>query len=175
LLENVYPLVTIFEITTYREVKVMRESEILLVEDNENDIFLTKRAFAKSNIENEIIVARDGEEAIDYLFGNGAKSCMDGNLCPVLILLDIHLPKIDGLQVLKRIRDDQRTHLCRVVILTSSEQEGDLLRSYQLGVDSFIHKPVDFLQFAEAVAQVGLYWLVLNEQPPSGKIRRNTR
>jgi two-component system, response regulator len=145
----------------------MRETELLLVEDNENDILLTKRALTKSNIKNEIIVARDGAEAIDYLFGNGANSCLDGKLCPVLILLDIHLPKIDGLEVLKRIRDDKRTRLCRVVILTSSKEETDLIRSYQLGVDSFIPKPVDFLQFAEAVSQIGLYWLVLNEQPPT--------
>jgi CheY-like chemotaxis protein len=152
----------------------MRATEILLVEDNENDILLTKRALAKSNLKNEIIVARDGEAAIDYLFGNGAKSCLDGKVCPVLILLDIHLPKIDGLEVLKRIRDDHRTRLCRVVILTSSKEEGDLIRSYQLGVDSFIPKPVDFLQFAESVSLVGLYWLVLNEQPPAENIRRTT-
>ena len=144
----------------------MRETELLLVEDNENDILLTKRALTKANIKNEIIVARDGGEAIDYLFGNGANSCLDGNLCPMLILLDIHLPKIDGLEVLKRIRDDKRTHLCRVVILTSSKEESDLIRSYQLGVNSFIRKPVDFSQFAEAILQLGLYWLVLNEQPP---------
>ena len=149
----------------------MRETELLLVEDNENDILLTKRALTKSNIKNEIIVARDGAEAIDYLFGNGANSCLDGKLCPVLILLDIHLPKIDGLEVLKRIRDDKRTHLCRVVILTSSKEENDLIRSYQLGVNSFIRKPVDFSQFAEAILQVGLYWLVLNEQPPEENIR----
>jgi CheY-like chemotaxis protein len=153
----------------------MRETELLLVEDNENDILLTQRALTKSNIKNEIIVARDGAEAIDYLFGNGANSCLDGKLCPVLILLDIHLPKIDGLEVLKRIRDDKRTRLCRVVILTSSKEETDLIRSYQLGVDSFIPKPVDFLQFAEVVSQVGLYWLVLNEQPPAENIRRTTR
>jgi CheY-like chemotaxis protein len=153
----------------------MRETELLLVEDNENDILLTQRALTKSNIKNEIIVARDGAEAIDYLFGNGANSCLDGKLCPVLILLDIHLPKIDGLEVLKRIRDDKRTRLCRVVILTSSKEETDLIRSYQLGVDSFIPKPVDFLQFAEAVSQVGLYWLILNEQPPAENIRRTTR
>ena len=145
----------------------MRETELLLVEDNENDILLTKHALTKSNIKNEIIVARDGAEAIDYLFGNGAKSCLDGKLCPVLVLLDIHLPKIDGLEVLKRIRDDERTRLCRVVILTSSKEESDLIRSYQLGVNSFIRKPVDFSQFAEAILQVGLYWLVLNEQPPA--------
>ena len=145
----------------------MRETELLLVEDNENDILLTQRALTKSNIKNEIIVARDGAEAIDYLFGNGAKSCVDGKLCPVLVLLDIHLPKIDGLEVLKRIRDDERTRLCRVVILTSSKEESDLIRSYQLGVNSFIRKPVDFSQFAEAILQVGLYWLVLNEQPPA--------
>ena len=145
----------------------MKETELLLVEDNENDILLTKHALTKSNIKNEIIVARDGEEAIDYLFGKGAKSCLDGKLCPVLVLLDIHLPKIDGLEVLKRIRDDKRTHLCRVVILTSSKEESDLIRSYQLGVNSFIRKPVDFSQFAEAILQVGLYWLVLNEQPPA--------
>jgi len=144
----------------------MRETELLLVEDNENDILMTKRALTKANIKNEIIVARDGGEAIDYLFGNGANSCLDGNLCPMLILLDIHLPKIDGLEVLKRIRDDKRTHLCRVVILTSSKEESDLIRSYQLGVNSFIRKPVDFSQFAEAILQLGLYWLVLNEQPP---------
>ena len=149
----------------------MRETELLLVEDNENDILLTKRALTKANVKNEIIVARDGAEAIDYLFGNGAKSCLDGKLCPVLILLDIHLPKIDGLEVLKRIRDDERTHLCRVVILTSSKEESDLIRSYQLGVNSFIRKPVDFSQFAEAILQVGLYWLVLNEQPPEENIR----
>ena len=132
----------------------MRETELLIVEDNENDILLTKRALTKSNIKNEIIVARDGAEAIDYLFGNGANSCLDGKLCPVLILLDIHLPKIDGLEVLKRIRDDKRTRLCRVVILTSSKEENDLIRSYQLGVNSFIRKPVDFSQFAEAILQV---------------------
>ena len=149
----------------------MRETELLLVEDNENDILMTKRALTKSNIKNEVIVARDGAEAIDYLFGNGANSCLDGNLCPMLILLDIHLPKIDGLEVLKRIRDDKRTHLCRVVILTSSKEESDLIRSYQLGVNSFIRKPVDFSQFAEAILQVGLYWLVLNEQPPEENIR----
>ena len=108
---------------------------------------------------------------MDMLFGNGANSCLDGNLCPVLILLDIHLPKIDGLEVLKRIRDDKRTHLCRAVILTSSKEESDLIRSYQLGVNSFIRKPVDFSQFAEAILQVGLYWLVLNEQPPEENIR----
>lgn len=152
----------------------MRESEILLVEDNENDIILTKRALAKSNLKNEIIVAKDGAEAIDYLFGNGADSCLDGKLCPLLILLDIRLPKIDGLEVLKRVRDDQRTHLCRVVILTSSKEESDLIRSYELGVDSFIRKPVDFLRFVEAVSQVGLYWLVLNEQPPAETIRLTT-
>ena len=129
----------------------MRETELLIVEDNENDI----------------IVARDGAEAIDYLFGSGANSCLDEKWCPLLILLDIHLPKIDGLEVLKRIRDDKRTHLCRVVILTSSKEESDLIRSYQLGVNSFIRKPVDFSQFAEAILQVGLYWLVLNEQPPA--------
>ena len=153
----------------------MRETELLLVEDNENDILLTKRALTKSNIKNEIIVARDGAEAIDYLFGNRAESCLDGKLCPVLVLLDIHLPKIDGLEVLKRIRDDERTRLCRVVILTSSKEESDLIRSYQLGVNSFIRKPVDFSQFAEAILQVGLYWLVLNEQPPAENIRRTTR
>jgi CheY-like chemotaxis protein len=149
----------------------MRETELLLVEDNENDILLTKHALTKSNIKNEIIVARDGAEAIDYLFGNGAKSCLDGKLCPVLVLLDIHLPKIDGLEVLKHIRDDERTRLCRVVILTSSKEESDLIRSYQLGVNSFIRKPVDFSQFAEAILQVGLYWLVLNEHPPAENIR----
>ena len=137
----------------------MRETELLIVEDNENDI----------------IVARDGAEAIDYLFGSGANSCLDEKWCPLLILLDIHLPKIDGLKVLKRIRDDKRTHLCRVVILTSSKEENDLIRSYQLGVNSFIRKPVDFSQFAEAILQVGLYWLVLNEQPPTENIRRTTR
>ncbi len=145
----------------------MREKEILLVEDNDNDILLTKRALNKANIMNEITVAQDGEEALEYLLGRQDKPSQKGNACPVLILLDLKLPKIDGLEVLKRIRSNERTCMCPVVILTSSREETDIIAGYKLGANSYIQKPVDFNQFVQAVTQLGLYWLVLNEPPPT--------
>jgi two-component system, response regulator len=142
-----------------------RNQEILLVEDNEDDIFLTKRAFSKAGLKNEIVVARDGEEAISYLFGAHNEHLNDP--CPALILLDINLPKIDGLEILKRLRSEPRTRLCRVVILTSSNEDSNILKGYNLGATAYIRKPVDFKQFANVVSQVGLFWLVLNEPPPN--------
>ena len=145
----------------------MRERELLLVEDNDNDIILTKRALTKANIKNELVIARDGVEAIDYLYGKFQKNSGDERLCPALILLDLKLPKVDGLEVLKRIRDDKRTYICTVVILTSSKEDIDLTGCYELGANSYIRKPVDYLQFVEAIRQLGLYWLVLNEPAPT--------
>lgn len=133
---------------------------ILLVEDNEDDIALTLRAFDKNKIANTIEVARDGTEALDYLFRDDG----DGH---DLVLLDLKLPKLSGLEVLQRIRGDERTRRLPVVVLTSSREERDLIESYDLGANSYIRKPVDFQQFMEAVAHLGLYWLVLNERPPA--------
>jgi two-component system response regulator len=141
---------------------------ILLVEDNPDDEALTLRALKKNNILNEVVVARDGAEALDYLFGTGRHSGRDLSLQPTLVLLDLKLPKVDGLEVLKRLRADARTHLQPVVILTSSREERDIIAGYKLGANSFIRKPVDFEQFMEAVRQLGLYWLVLNIGPPRG-------
>ena len=140
------------------------ESFILLVEDNPKDEALTLRALKKGNIANKVIVAHDGTEALDYLLSRGA----DGNRnhLPQLVLLDLKLPKMDGHEVLKHIRGDQRTQLLPVVILTTSVEDGDRLKGYQLGANSYVRKPVDFAKFAEAVTQLGLYWLVLNEKPP---------
>jgi two-component system, response regulator len=140
---------------------------ILLVEDNADDELLTLRACRQNNIANEVVVARDGVEALDYLFATGAHAGRDMSIMPALILLDLKLPKVDGLEVLRRLRADDRTRLLPVVILTSSREEQDLIRSYSLGANSYICKPVDFTQFATAVQQLGLYWLVLNEFPPS--------
>ena len=148
----------------------MREKEILLVEDNEDDVLLTKRALNQAKIMNKIVVAKDGVEAIEYLFGNPTKTSNETKLCPTLILLDLKLPKIDGLEVLKQIRNDPRTCTCPVVILTASQEEQDIIAGYKLGANSYIRKPVDFSQFVEAVRQLGLYWLVLNEPPPPTKI-----
>lgn len=136
---------------------------ILLVEDNPDDIELTERAFAKNHIINEVVVLRDGAEACEFLFENDRK----GRGLPQVILLDLKLPKISGLEVLERIRGNEETHLIPTVILTSSKQEEDLLEGYRLGVNSYVRKPVDFNEFVEAVRQVGLYWLVLNEAPPA--------
>jgi CheY-like chemotaxis protein len=139
---------------------------ILLVEDNPDDEMLALRALKKSNIANGIVVARDGVEALDYLFGTGSYKDRDTSVMPQIVLLDLKLPKIDGLEVLRRIRSDKRTKLLPVAILTSSKEEKDVVCSYDLGANSYIRKPVDFDQFAESIRQLGLYWLVLNEPPP---------
>ena len=144
----------------------MIKRNILLVEDNPDDVALTLRALNKNNIANEVIVAKDGVEALDYLFGEGAYAGRDATRVPAVILLDLKLPRIDGLEVLERLRKDERTKFAPVVVLTSSKEEQDLVRSYKLGANSYIRKPVDFIQFSEAVRQLGLYWLVLNEPAP---------
>lgn len=144
----------------------MEEKLVLLVEDNPDDEMLTLRAFKKNRIGNKIVVARDGAEALAFLFCTGAYSERDPNELPQLILLDIKLPKIDGLEVLHRIRGDARTKLLPVVILTSSKEEQDLLKGYESGANSYIRKPVDFNEFIEAVRQLDMYWLVLNQAPP---------
>ncbi len=138
---------------------------ILLVEDNPDDEMLTIRALKKNNILNEVVVARDGVQALDYLFGEGEHAGRDISIQPQVILLDLKLPRIDGLEVLKRIRSDERTRLLPVVILTTSNEQRDMISSYELGANSYIRKPVDFDQFMDAVKQLGLYWLVLNEVP----------
>lgn len=140
---------------------------ILLVEDNADDEELTLRAFRKNNILNPVVVARDGVEALDYLFGTGAHSGRDTRVQPQVVLLDLKLPKVDGLEVLRQLRADPRTRLLPVVILTTSNEERDILASYQLGANSYVRKPVDFEQFLEAARQLGLYWLVLNVPPPA--------
>jgi CheY-like chemotaxis protein len=147
----------------------MEKKVILLVEDNPDDELLAIRALKKNNIMNEVVIARDGAEALDYLFGTGAYAGRDTSVMPQVILLDLKLPKIDGLGVLKRLRDDERTKLLPVVVLTSSKEDKDLNESYRLGANSYIRKPVDFIQFTEAIKQLGLYWLVLNEPPPQGE------
>lgn len=143
------------------------QKSILLVEDNPNDEMLTIRALKKNNILNEVIVVRDGKQALDYLFAEGEHEGRDLENDPEVILLDLKLPKIDGLEVLKRIKSDKRTKLLPVVVLTTSNEDQDLLSSYELGANSYIRKPVDFDQFIKAIGQLGLYWLVLNEPPPS--------
>jgi two-component system, response regulator len=147
----------------------MSASSILLVEDNADDEELTLRALRKNNIRNEVVVARDGVEALDYLFGTGVYAERDLTLMPRIVLLDLKLPKIDGLQVLRRLRADSRTRLLPVVILTSSKEQQDLIEGYGLGANSYVRKPVDFSQFIDAVRQLGLYWLILNEQAPVPK------
>jgi two-component system response regulator len=147
----------------------MEEKVILLVEDNPDDEALTIRALKKNNILNVVVVARDGVEALDYLFGTGKYSGRDTTMMPEMILLDLKLPKLDGLEVLRRLRNDERTAILPVVVLTSSKEENDLVESYRLGANSYVRKPVDFNQFSEAVRQLGLYWLVLNELPPNGR------
>ncbi|HLL57428.1 MAG TPA: response regulator [Rubrobacteraceae bacterium] len=144
------------------------EKVILLVEDNPDDELLTRRALKKNSIGNEVVVARDGVEALDYLFGTGAHEGRDLSELPQVMLLDLKLPKIDGLDVLRRVRADERTRLLPVVILTSSREQQDLVNGYGCGANSYIRKPVDFAQFIEAVRQLGLYWLVLNETPQAG-------
>jgi two-component system, response regulator len=144
------------------------EPVILLVEDNPKDEALTLRALKKANIGNRVVVAHDGVEAIDYLLGAGAAASVGGNELPQLILLDLKLPRIDGHEVLRRIRSDEHTRLLPVVILTTSVEDKDRLQGYRLGANSYVRKPVDFVEFAQAVVQLGLYWLVLNEHPPRG-------
>jgi two-component system response regulator len=140
---------------------------ILLVEDNPDDEALTLRALKKNNISNQVIVARDGAEALEYLFGTGQYSGRDANLTPQVVLLDLKLPKVEGLEVLRRMRANASTKLLPVVILTSSNEEQDRINGYDSGANSYVRKPVDFNQFIEAVRQLGLYWLILNEQPPA--------
>jgi len=144
-----------------------KERTILLVEDNPDDVALTLRALEKHNIKNKVTVARDGAEALDYLFATGAYSDRDTSVMPAVIILDLKLPKVDGLTVLERMRADERTKLVPVVILTSSKEEQDMIKGYRLGANSYVRKPVDFAQFIEAARQLGLYWLVINEPPPT--------
>jgi two-component system response regulator len=139
---------------------------ILLVEDNPDDVALTLRAFKKSKIANQIVVVADGIEALDYLLGTGKYSGRDTRISPAVVLLDLNLPKLGGLEVLKQIRSNKTTELLPVVILTSSKEESDLVAGYKLGANSYVRKPVDFEQFSEAAQQLNLYWLVLNEAPP---------
>jgi two-component system response regulator len=144
-----------------------RSNIILLVEDNADDVELTLRAFRKSKILNAIVVVRDGVEALDYLFATGAHAERDPKANPEVILLDLKLPKVGGLDVLRRLCTDQRTRRIPVVVLTSSNEERDILSSYNLGANSFVRKPVDFAQFVEVAEQLAMYWLVTNEPPPN--------
>jgi len=144
----------------------MADKTILLVEDNPDDVELTLRVLKQNNITNQVKVVNDGVEALDYLFAEGDYSDRDISDLPAVILLDLKLPKVDGLEVLRRIRADERTKLTPVVILTSSKEEQDLINGYSLGANSYVRKPVEFGQFADAVRQLGLYWLLLNEPPP---------
>ena len=144
----------------------MRDNVILLVEDNPDDELLTLRALKKNDIANEVVVARDGVEALDYLFATGEYAGRDASVMPQLILLDLKLPRVDGLEVLRRLRSDERTRLLPVVILTSSKELEDMLDSYGSGANSYVRKPVNFEQFVWAVEQLKLYWLGLNEAPP---------
>jgi len=144
----------------------MRNKVILLVEDNPSDVKLTRRALDKNQITNELVVAEDGGEALDYLFGTGKYAGRDVKDIPAVVMLDLKLPKLGGLEVLQRIRGCDATALLPVVVLTSSDQEQDIIASYRLGANSYIRKPVDFNRFAEAVRTLGMYWLLLNESPP---------
>jgi len=146
-----------------------RSETILLVEDNDDDIELTLRALKENNIKNGIKVMPDGVEALDYLFCRGAYADRDADDMPIVILLDLKMPKLDGMEVLKRLRGDERTKLIPVVILTTSDEEKDRFQSYDLGANSYVRKPVEFAAFSEAVRQLGLYWMLLNEPPPKAK------
>jgi CheY-like chemotaxis protein len=144
----------------------MSDKVILLVEDNPDDEALAIRALKRHHVGNTIVVAHDGVEALDYLFGTGLYAGRDISLKPSVVLLDLKLPRVDGLEVLRRVREDDRTKLLPVVVLTTSSEEQDLLDSYSLGCNSYIRKPVDFIQFSEAIRQLGMYWLLMNEAPP---------
>lgn len=144
----------------------MERKIILLVEDNPNDEELTLVALGQNKIRNEVVVAHDGVEALDYLFGTGSHAGRDIKVMPAVVLLDLNLPKVNGLEVLQRVRADPRTRPVPVVVLTSSKEEQDLIASYSLGCNSYVRKPVSFSEFAEATRQLGLYWLLLNETPP---------
>jgi CheY-like chemotaxis protein len=144
----------------------MNDKVILLVEDNPDDEALAIRALKRHHVGNTIVVAHDGVEALDYLFGTGLYTGRDISLKPSVVLLDLKLPRVDGLEVLRRVREDDRTKLLPVVVLTTSSEEQDLLDSYSLGCNSYIRKPVDFIQFSEAIRQLGMYWLLMNEAPP---------
>lgn len=144
----------------------MNSKVILLVEDNTRDEALTRRALSKSNVLNEVVSVRDGVEALDYLFGTGPYEGKERPVVPELILLDLKLPRIDGLQVLEKIRQNESTRRLPVVIFTSSSEDEDMIRSYDLGANSYVRKPVDFAQFQDATTQLGMYWLVLNQPPP---------
>ena len=143
----------------------MKEKVILVVEDNPRDEALTLRALKKSNVVNDVVVVRDGVEALDYLFGTGTHEGRDTSVLPQMVLLDLKLPKIDGLEVLRKLRDDDRTKRLPVIIFTSSSEEEDMIKSYDLGANSYVRKPVEFDQFLEATKQLGIYWLLLNEVP----------
>ncbi|MDR3576072.1 MAG: response regulator [Anaerolineaceae bacterium] len=147
----------------------MQEKIILLVEDNPDDEELTSMALSESNILNKVIVAHDGVEALDYLFGTGTYAGRDLSQTPQIVLLDLKLPKLDGLEVLKRMRADSRTQFIPVVVLTSSSEEEDIFSSYRFGANSYVRKPIEFHRFADSVRQLGLYWLLINEAPPQKK------
>jgi two-component system response regulator len=154
-----------------KEVRGMENRKILLVEDNPDDVELTLHALKKSHVVNEIVVVHDGAEALDYLFFKGAYANRDKSM-PALVLLDLKLPKIGGLEVLRRIRSDERTKILPVVILTSSKEQQDMVNGYRNGANSYVRKPVDFDEFTKAVQTLGLYWLVVNEPPPEGEESR---
>ncbi len=143
----------------------MKDKIILLVEDNPDDVTLTLRALKKSKIMNEVVVAQDGVEALEYLFGAGKYAGRDTRVAPQVVLLDLKMPRMDGLEVLQRLRSDDRTKFLPVVVLTTSSEDRDRIESYKLGANSYVRKPVDFNQFVDAVQQLGLYWLVLNDAP----------
>lgn len=152
----------------------MDEPEILLVEDNPDDEALTLRALRKNNFANPVVVARDGVEALDYLFGTGSYAERDVSVLPQVVLLDLKVPRLDGLEVLRRIRAHMATKLLPVIVLTSSQEDEDIVDSYSLGANSYVRKPVDFLEFTEAIRQLGLYWLVINLQPNPHVSRRRS-
>ena len=151
---------------------MVMDKKILLVEDNADDELLTRRTLKKSNVCNDVVVVRDGAEALDYLFATGEHTGRDPSALPQVVLLDLGLPKVDGLEVLGRIRADERTRLLPVVILTSSEDQEDVVNGYGLGANSFVRKPVDMGKFCEAVVELGMYWIILNETPQ--QVRRGS-